>query len=105
MVKVVFVLEDGTEKVVEAQAGSSILQIAHGNDIDIEGACGGCLACATCHVIVDKAFYDKLPLKTETEEDLLDFAFGAEPTSRLCCQIKVSQELDGIKVRLPAKSF
>jgi ferredoxin len=102
MVRVVFISSDGTEKAVEAEEGTTILQVAHGNDIELEGACGGCLACATCHVIVDKRYYDMLPPPTETENDLLDFAFGAEPTSRLGCQIIITKDLEGIRVKLPA---
>ncbi|MGI4776319.1 MAG: ferredoxin family 2Fe-2S iron-sulfur cluster binding protein [Janthinobacterium lividum] len=89
------------EKVVDAPIGLSILEVARHNDIDLEGACEGSLACATCHVVVDKEFYNMLDQPTEEEEDMLDLAFGLEETSRLGCQIIVSKELDGIKVKLP----
>ncbi|WP_375359179.1 ferredoxin family 2Fe-2S iron-sulfur cluster binding protein [Candidatus Tisiphia endosymbiont of Neophilaenus lineatus] len=103
MPKVIFVVDkDGTEKIVDAPIGLSILEIAHQNDIDLEGACEGSLACATCHVIVDEELYHKLKNPSEAEEDMLDLAFGLTHTSRLGCQIIVSEELDGIRVRLPS---
>jgi 2Fe-2S ferredoxin len=80
----------------------SLLEIAHKHDIDLEGACEGSLACSTCHVVVDPEWYDLLPDATEDEEDMLDLAFALTKTSRLGCQIIVSEELDGLTVRLPA---
>jgi ferredoxin len=100
MVKVIFIDND-KEIIVDAPIGLSILEIAHQNNIDLEGACEGSLACATCHVIVDEEFYNKLEAPSEAEEDMLDLAFGLCPTSRLGCQIIISEELDNIKVRLP----
>lgn len=102
MPKVIFVLKDGTEKEIDAPVGSNILEIAHKNNVDLEGACEGSLACSTCHVIVDEQFYDKLDDPLENEEDMLDLAFGLTSTSRLGCQLILTQELDGIKVKLPA---
>lgn len=103
MPKVIFVIDkEGTEKVVDAPLGLSLLEIAHHNDIELEGACEGSLACATCHVILDEEFYRKLKNPSEAEEDMLDLAFGLTQTSRLGCQIIVSEELDGIKVYLPS---
>lgn len=102
MPKITFVLKDGSEKEINAPAGMSILEIAHKNDIDLEGACEGSLACSTCHVIVDKEFYTKLNEPSEDEEDMLDLAFGLTNTSRLGCQITLTEELDGIRVTLPA---
>ena len=104
MPKMVFIERDGTRKEVEAPIGSSILEIAHQNDIDLEGACEGSLACSTCHVVVDKEWFDKLAPASEDEEDMLDLAFGLAKTSRLGCQIKMTEELDGLTVRLPAGS-
>ena len=104
MPKMVFIERDGTRKEVEAPIGSSILEIAHQNDIDLEGACEGSLACSTCHVIVDPEWYELLEAATEDEEDILDLAFGLTHTSRLGCQIKMTEELDGLTVRLPAGS-
>ena len=104
MVKVIFILEDGTEKTIETEEGSSVLEIAHIHDIDLQGACNGACACATCHVIVDEESFKKLPAISQEEEELLDFAFGVAPTSRLACQVKITKELDGIRVKIPSVS-
>jgi 2Fe-2S ferredoxin len=102
MPKVIFIERDGSKKEVEAPLGLSVLEIAHKNDIDIEGACEGSLACSTCHVIVDTEWYELLKEASEDEEDMLDLAFGLTQTSRLGCQIIITEELDGLTVRLPA---
>ena len=104
MPKMVFVERDGTRREVDAPLGLSVLEIAHRNDIDIEGACEGSLACSTCHVIVDNDWYELLAEATEDEEDMLDLAFGLTATSRLGCQIIMTEELDGLVVRLPAST-
>lgn len=101
MPKMTFIAPDGTRRDVDAPLGISVLEIAHRNDIDIEGACEGSLACSTCHVIVDPAFFGKLAEASEDEEDMLDLAFGLTETSRLGCQIIMSEELDGLVVSLP----
>jgi len=101
MPKMTFVERDGTAREVDAPLGLSVLEIAHRNKIDIEGACEGSLACSTCHVIVDPDWYDLLKEATEDEEDMLDLAFGLTATSRLGCQIVMTEELDGLTVRLP----
>ena len=101
MPSVVFVKRDGTEVTVEADAGLSIMEIGRDNGIGIEGTCGGSLSCATCHVVVDEAWVAKTGSPSADEEDMLDLAFGLEETSRLGCQIKLSDDLDGVKVRLP----
>ena len=97
----IFIERDGTRREVDAPLGLSVLEIAHKHGIDIEGACEGSLACSTCHVIVDSAWYPKLAKATEDEEDMLDLAFGLEKTSRLGCQIVMTEALDGLTVRLP----
>jgi len=103
MPKMTFIFADGqTRREVEAPLGLSVLEIAHRNDIDLEGACEGSLACSTCHVVVDPDWYDRLDESTEEEEDMLDLAFGLTHTSRLGCQIKMTEELDGLTVTLPA---
>ena len=102
MPKMVFVERDGTRREVEAPLGLSVLEIAHRHGIDIEGACEGSLACSTCHVIVEPDWYDLLEAASEDEEDMLDLAFGLTQTSRLGCQIVMTEELDGLTVRLPA---
>jgi ferredoxin, 2Fe-2S len=101
MPKMTFIQRDGSRRDVEAPIGLSVLEIAHRNDIDIEGACEGSLACSTCHVIVDPEWYELLKDATEDEEDMLDLAFGLMQTSRLGCQIIMTEELDGLTVRLP----
>ena len=102
MPKMVFIEQNGTRREVEAPLGLSVLEIAHRNGIDLEGACEGSLACSTCHVIVDPEWYDLLKEATEDEEDMLDLAFGLTRTSRLGCQIIITEELDGLTVSLPA---
>ncbi len=101
MPTVTFVLASGEEKQVEAPNGISLLEVAHQNHIPLEGACEGSLACSTCHVVVDEAFYDKLPSATDDEEDMLDLAFGLTHTSRLGCQIMMNDSLNGLKVSVP----
>ena len=102
MPKITFELADGATIEVEVAEGLSLLEAAHRNEIPLEGACEGSLACSTCHVIVEDEWFDKLDEASEDEEDMLDLAFGLTHTSRLGCQIKMSDELDGIKVKLPA---
>jgi 2Fe-2S ferredoxin len=102
MPKMTFIERDGTRREVEAPLGLSVLEIAHRNDVDIEGACEGSLACSTCHVIVDASWFTKLGDPTEDEEDMLDLAFDLQETSRLGCQLIMSEELDGLVVKLPA---
>ncbi|SCA58076.1 (2Fe-2S) ferredoxin [Candidatus Terasakiella magnetica] len=104
MPKIIFVNPDGSEKEVEAANGLSILEVAHKNEIDLEGACEGSLACSTCHIVVDDEWFDELEEPTEEEEDMLDLAFGLQETSRLGCQIIMSDDLDGIKVHVPAET-
>ncbi|MDZ7713986.1 MAG: ferredoxin family 2Fe-2S iron-sulfur cluster binding protein [Rhodovibrio sp.] len=101
MPKMTFIEKDGNHKQVDAPVGLSVLEIAHRNGIDMEGACEGALACSTCHVIVDKKWFKKLEEPTEDEEDMLDLAFGLTKTSRLGCQIVMREELDGLVVQLP----
>ena len=101
MPKMVFIEKNGNRKEVDAPLGLSVLEIAHRNHIDLEGACEGSLACSTCHVIVDAQWYKKLSEASEDEEDMLDLAFGLTHTSRLGCQIKMTEELDGLTVTLP----
>src|ERR1700736_6460245 len=102
MPKMTFIERDGTRREVDAPLGLSVLEIAHRHDVDIEGACEGSLACSTCHVLVDPEWYELLKQATEDEEDMLDLAFGLTRTSRLGCQIIITEELDGLTVSLPA---
>jgi 2Fe-2S ferredoxin len=100
-----FINPDGSKQEVEAEKGLSVLEIAHANNIEIEGACEGSLACSTCHVIVAPEFFECLPDATEDEEDMLDLAFGVTGTSRLGCQIIITAELDGLTVTLPSETY
>ena len=102
MPKITFVEPNGTRHEIESPAGYSLLEIAHKNDIDIEGACEGSLACSTCHVIVDPEWFTRLEKPTEDEEDMLDLAYGLTKTSRLGCQIVLTDKLDGLVVKLPS---
>jgi 2Fe-2S ferredoxin len=102
MPKMTFIDPQGNRKEVDAPVGLSVLEIAHRNGVDLEGACEGSLACSTCHVIVDQEDYERLKDATEDEEDMLDLAFGLTHTSRLGCQIIITEELDGLTVTLPA---
>jgi len=104
MPKMVFIERDGTRREVDAPLGLSVLEIAHKNRIDIEGACEGSLACSTCHVVIDPEWYEFLKEASEDEEDMLDLAFGLTATSRLGCQIIITEALDGLTVRLPAST-
>ena len=85
-----------------AREGESLLQVAHNNNVELEGACESSLACSTCHVILNKKIFDSLPEACEEEEDLLDLAYGLTHTSRLGCQIKVTREMEGMTVTLPS---
>lgn len=104
MPKMVFVEPNGERREVEAPLGLSVLEVARRHDIDIEGACEGSMACSTCHVIVDEGWFDRLEEASEDEEDILDLAFGLTKTSRLGCQIFITEELDGLTVALPDDS-
>jgi 2Fe-2S ferredoxin len=96
-----FITAAGEPAEVEAPSGLSVMEIARLHDLGIEGACEGSAACATCHVIVDAAYADRLDAASAEEEDMLEFALGVGPTSRLGCQIVLTEELDGLTVRLP----
>eukprot|EP00163_Fabomonas_tropica_P028230 TRINITY_DN5708_c0_g3_i2.p1 TRINITY_DN5708_c0_g3~~TRINITY_DN5708_c0_g3_i2.p1 ORF type:complete len:148 (+),score=20.23 TRINITY_DN5708_c0_g3_i2:684-1127(+) len=98
---VTYVNKDGTRTTCSGMYGENLMTIAHRNGIEMEGACEGSCACSTCHVIVSRDYYDKLPEATEEEDDMLDLAFGLTDTSRLGCQITLAPELDGIVVALP----
>jgi 2Fe-2S ferredoxin len=102
MPKMTFIERDGTRKEVDAPLGLSVLEIAHKHGVDIEGACEGSLACSTCHVVVDGVWFGKLNKPTEDEEDMLDLAFDLQETSRLGCQIIMTDALDGLVVKLPS---
>ena len=101
MPRVIFIHPDGTRREYAARIGATLLDVAWDNDIGIEGACEGVMACSTCHVIVDAAFFALIPPPGEEEADMLELAYGLTPTSRLGCQIVMTDALDGLKVTLP----
>ncbi|KGN44266.2 uncharacterized protein LOC101213225 [Cucumis sativus] len=102
-ISVTFVLKDGEEQQIRVPVGMSMLEAAHQNDIELEGACEGSLACSTCHVIVmDMDYYNKIEEPVDEENDMLDLAFGLTETSRLGCQVIAKPELDGIRLAIPA---
>ena len=107
MAKITYIDHDGTERVVEAQNGETVMEAAIKNSIPgIDADCGGACACSTCHVYVDPDWVEKVPAKDYMEEDMLDFAFEPDPaTSRLTCQIKVTDALDGLRVKMPEKQI
>ncbi len=104
MPRIVFISADGERTETDATAGTTVLQLAWDSDVDIEGACEGSMACSTCHVIVDQASFERLPGLSEEEEYILDLAWGVRPTSRLGCQIVVTDEFDGMELTLPAET-
>lgn len=97
--------ENGPTRQVQGKLGESLLDIAHEHDIDIEGACGGELACSTCHCVFTSDVFEKLPAISEEEEDMLDLAWGLTDTSRLGCQIKATAELEGMVVTIPEENY
>jgi len=102
LTKVTYIQPDGTQQTIEAKNGWSVMEGAVKNRIrGIDADCGGACACATCHVYVDEAWREKTGKPSAMEESMLDFAEAVEPNSRLSCQIKVSDALDGLIVRLP----
>jgi 2Fe-2S ferredoxin len=106
MVKLTFVQPDGVSQTVEVEPGLTVMEAAKLNDVPgIEAECGGACACATCHVYVDPAWVEKTGKPEAIEEDMLDFAFDVRKESRLSCQIKVTPDLDGLTLRVPAKQF
>jgi len=105
MVSITYIEPDGGTKTVDAEVGTDLLSAAHDNEIELEGACGGELACSTCHLIFDPDIYDTLPEKDEEEEDMLDLAFEVTDTSRLGCQVTVQENFDGMTVQIPDDGF
>jgi ferredoxin, 2Fe-2S len=106
MPKITYIQPYGTEQTVDAEVGMTVMETAKKHQIDgIEAECGGACACATCHVYVDEAWRERTGSPSDMEEDMLDFAFDVRETSRLSCQIKVTEALDGLIVRVPEKQF
>ena len=106
MPKITYIEFNGAEHVIEVAAGLSVMEGAVQNLVPgIDGDCGGACACATCHVYVDPAWADKAGQRSAMEQSMLDFASSVQDNSRLSCQIKVSQELDGLIVRMPEHQY
>ncbi|MBV9262452.1 MAG: 2Fe-2S iron-sulfur cluster binding domain-containing protein [Pseudolabrys sp.] len=104
MPKITYIEPNGPSRTVEAEVGSTVMEAALRNNIPgIEAECGGACACATCHVYVDEAWRERVGEPSPMEEDMLDFGFDVRENSRLSCQIKVTDELDGLVVSTPAK--
>lgn len=104
MVKINFTDHTGTKRTVDVEAGATVMEAAIRNAIPgVEAECGGACACATCHVYVDEAWTGAVGEPEAMEEDMLDFAYEVQPNSRLSCQIKVRDELDGLVVRVPER--
>ena len=101
MPNIVFVKPDGSEHKIAVENGTTVMEAGRDANLGIEGTCGGCLSCATCHVIVDAEWFAKTGAPSEDEVDMLDLAFGLSETSRLGCQIEMSDHLDGLKVAIP----
>lgn len=106
MAKITFISHDGKEQSFEANDGMTVMEVAIKNSVEgIDADCGGACACATCHVYLQGEWAEKFREREEMESDMLDFAHEVEENSRLCCQIKVSEETDGLVVKVPASQF
>ncbi|MFT3987574.1 2Fe-2S iron-sulfur cluster-binding protein [Aestuariivirga sp.] len=106
MPKITFIQHNGTEQTVNGLPGMSVMEVAVKNLVPgIDADCGGACACATCHVYIEPEWREKVGKRNPMEEDMLDFAFDVKEESRLSCQIKVNDTLDGLRVRVPEKQF
>lgn len=105
MIRVIFIHADGEGRTeTEAEPGTRLLELAQRHMLPLEGTCEGQMACSTCHVLVAKADFPRLPAASEMEEDMLDLAAGARRTSRLACQIVLSEAMDGLTLQIPGES-
>ena len=101
-----YILHDGTEHAIDAPLGDSVMIVAVRNNFDgILAECGGACSCATCHVHIDPAWVDRLPPREELEEEMLDFAEDVDETSRLSCQLKITEDMDGLIVNVPESQY
>jgi len=106
MAKITYIQPDGSEVTVDAEPGMTVMEAAKKHLVaGIEAECGGACSCATCHVYVEQAWRERTGAPSDMEEDMLDFAFDVREQSRLSCQIKVTEALDGLIVRVPEKQF
>lgn len=104
MVRVTFITADGAKVEAEGAAGDRLLAVAQSAGMPLEGTCEGQMACSTCHVVVLSEWFDRLPAASADEEDMLDLAAGLARTSRLSCQIELTEAIDGLTVRIPQVS-
>ena len=104
MIRVTFITAQGDKVEAEAEDGISLLEVGQAAGMPLEGTCEGQMACSTCHVIVARDWFDRLPEAREEEEDMLDLAAGVQRTSRLSCQFVLDEGLDGLEVRIPGES-
>ena len=104
LIRVHFITAKGERVDVEAAAGTRLLEVGQAADMPLEGTCEGQMSCSTCHVIIPREWFDRLPPASEDEEDMLDLAAGVTRTSRLSCQILLVPELEGLEVRIPGES-
>ncbi|ABD27232.1 ferredoxin [Novosphingobium aromaticivorans DSM 12444] len=103
MVRVTFVKPDGEKVSAEGEEGQRLLEVGQNVGMPLEGTCEGQMACSTCHVVIDAAWFDRLPPAVDDEEDMLDLAAGVTRTSRLSCQIELTEALDGLVVHVPSE--
>ncbi len=104
MPKITYITSDETVYEVDAENGATVMEAAIQNQVPgIEAECGGACACATCHVYIEPPFMETVGDPEPMEEDMLDFGYDVRPNSRLSCQIRVSDELDGMVVRVPSR--
>ena len=101
MPEIIFIDSKGVEHVVTVETGVTVMEAGRDAGLGIEGTCGGCLSCATCHVVLDNEWFLKVGKPNEDETDMLDLAFGLTETSRLGCQIEMSDALNGLRVMIP----
>lgn len=104
MVRVTFVTPQGEKIAAEGAAGTRLLELGQAKGMPLEGTCEGQMACSTCHVVIDPDWFDKIPAAADDEEDMLDLAAGVTRTSRLSCQIELTEEIDGLVVHIPAEA-
>ena len=104
MMRISFITASGEKVIAEAKPGDRLLEIAQAAGLPLEGTCEGQMACSTCHVVVSRDWFARLPRAGEDEEDMLDLAAGVRPTSRLACQIELTEALDGLEVQIPGES-
>ncbi len=97
----IFIKPDNSEHHIEVRDGVSLMEAGRDSNMGVEGTCGGSLSCASCHVYFEKTDYERVGGPSEDEEDMLDLSFNLTPTSRLSCQIRVTDDLEGLRVYIP----